>query len=112
MAGLTHLNVSLDTLRRDKFETITRRKGLSRVIEGLQVALDLGYDPVKVNVVVMRGVNDDELGAFVELTRRHALDIRFIEWMPFDQNQVWYGMVWYGMVWYGTVWYGMVWEFP
>lgn len=87
-AGLTHLNISLDTLRADRFEAMTRRRGHARVLAAIGQALELGYDPVKVNVVVMRGVNDDEIGDFVEMTRHKAVNVRFIEYMPFDGN-VW-----------------------
>jgi cyclic pyranopterin phosphate synthase len=56
------------------------------VLASIDAALALGYRPVKVNVVVMRGVNDDEVPAFVELTRRRPINVRFIEFMPFDDN--------------------------
>lgn len=87
-AGLTAINVSCDTLRPERFEVMTRRRGLDKVLAAISCAEELGYDPVKVNVVVMRGVNDDELGDFVELTRQRPLNVRFIEYMPFDDN-VW-----------------------
>ncbi|EIE21586.1 molybdenum cofactor biosynthesis prote [Coccomyxa subellipsoidea C-169] len=87
-AGLNLLNISVDTLRSDRFESMTRRRGHERVMGAIRHAVDLGYDPVKVNVVVMRGVNDDELCDFVELTRDAPLNVRFIEYMPFDGN-VW-----------------------
>nr|XP_053639170.1 molybdenum cofactor biosynthesis protein 1-like [Cherax quadricarinatus] len=86
-AGLTHLNVSLDTLIPQKFELITRRRGWERVMDGIEVALNLGYSPVKINCVVMRGKNEDELADFVELTRHKDIDVRFIEYMPFDGNK-------------------------
>lgn len=86
--GLTSLNISLDTLVPAKFEFMTRRKGHERVMESINAAIDLGYNPVKVNCVVMRGFNDDEICDFVELTRDKAINIRFIEFMPFDGN-VW-----------------------
>ncbi|KAL0036403.1 hypothetical protein WJX77_006194 [Trebouxia sp. C0004] len=86
--GLSLLNLSLDTLQPDRFEQMTRRRGHERVLETLDLALSLGLDPVKVNVVVMRGINDDEMGDFVELTRHKAINVRFIEYMPFDGN-VW-----------------------
>lgn len=86
--GLSLLNLSLDTLRADRFEHMTRRKGHARVLKTIDTALDLGYDLVKVNVVVMKGVNDDEIGDFVELTRNKNVNVRFIEYMPFDGN-VW-----------------------
>ena len=86
--GLTLLNLSLDTLDPERFVQLTRRKGHERVMAAIDEALALGYAPVKVNVVVMKGVNDDELGSFVELTRRKNINVRFIEYMPFDGN-VW-----------------------
>ena len=87
-AGLNALNISLDTLIEERFEKLTRRKGLSRVLTSIDTAVNLGYDPVKVNVVIMRGVNDDEIPLFVEMTRDKPINIRFIEYMPFDGN-VW-----------------------
>ena len=87
-AGLNALNISLDTLQAERFEKLTRRKGLSHVLASIDTAVSLGYDPVKVNVVVMRGVNDDEIPSFVEMTRERPINIRFIEYMPFDGN-VW-----------------------
>ena len=86
-AGVTGLNVSLDTLDSDRYMLITRRNGLNKVLDSIRLAEALGYDPVKINCVVMRGVNDDELGAFAELTRDRALEVRFIEYMPFDDNK-------------------------
>eukprot|EP00877_Chromochloris_zofingiensis_P000611 jgi/Chrzof1/10550/Cz05g03030.t1 len=87
-AGLTALNISLDTLKPERFEKLTRRLGHAKVISSIETALRLGFAPVKVNVVVMRGVNDDELIDFVEMTRHAPLNVRFIEYMPFDGN-VW-----------------------
>ncbi|XP_067841255.1 molybdenum cofactor biosynthesis protein 1 isoform X2 [Heptranchias perlo] len=86
-AGLNLLNVSLDTLVPAKFEFIARRKGFHKVMEGINKAIDLGYDPVKVNCVVMRGLNEDELLDFVKLTEKKPVDVRFIEYMPFDGNK-------------------------
>ncbi|EFJ36608.1 hypothetical protein SELMODRAFT_79056 [Selaginella moellendorffii] len=87
-AGLNQLNISLDTLVPAKFELLTRRKGHDRVLDSIDAAVELGYNPVKVNCVVMRGVNDDELADFAELTRHKPINVRFIEFMPFDGN-VW-----------------------
>lgn len=84
-AGVNLLNISLDTLHPERFERITRRKGWSKVMEAIQKAVDMGYTP-KVNCVVMRGVNDDEICDFVEWTRQVPLTVRFIEYMPFDGN--------------------------
>eukprot|EP00049_Salpingoeca_infusionum_P017887 m.354781 g.354781 ORF g.354781 m.354781 type:complete len:378 (+) comp17102_c0_seq1:111-1244(+) len=85
-AGLTHINVSLDTLLEPKFNFISRRKGLHRVLASIDHAIELGFTP-KVNVVLLRGVNDDELLDFVELTKDKPIDLRFIEYMPFDGNR-------------------------
>ncbi|EXB77328.1 Molybdopterin biosynthesis protein CNX2 [Morus notabilis] len=86
--GLTSLNISLDTLVPAKFEFLTRRRGHHKVLESINAAVELGYNPVKVNCVVMRGFNEDEISDFVELTREKPINIRFIEFMPFDGN-VW-----------------------
>lgn len=85
-AGLTGLNISLDSLRRDRFEAITLRDELERVLNGIDAALNAGFDSIKVNVVVMAGVNDDELLDFVEFARDRPLNVRFIEFMPFEGN--------------------------
>ncbi len=81
-AGLKRVNVSLDTLRADRFETIARRPGLDRVLRGIDAAIAYGLAPVKVNCVVMRGRNDDEVADFAELARRLPIAVRFIEVMP------------------------------
>nr|XP_055185751.1 molybdenum cofactor biosynthesis protein 1 isoform X2 [Nyctereutes procyonoides] len=86
-AGLSAINISLDTLVPAKFEFIVRRKGFHKVMEGIHKAIELGYSPVKVNCVVMRGLNEDELLNFVALTKGLPLDVRFIEYMPFDGNK-------------------------
>jgi cyclic pyranopterin phosphate synthase len=85
-AGLKRANVSLDTLREDRFAAIARRPGLNRVLEGIDAALAAGIGPLKINCVVMRGQNDDELEAFGALTRERAVHIRFIEVMPVTEN--------------------------
>lgn len=84
-AGLSALNISLDTLQEDRFQELTRRKGSQAVLDCISDAVQLGY-AVKINVVVMRGINEDEVCDFVELTRRQKLNVRFIEYMPFDDN--------------------------
>ncbi|XP_064504532.1 molybdenum cofactor biosynthesis protein 1 isoform X4 [Pseudopipra pipra] len=86
-AGLNAINISLDTLVPAKFEFIVRRKGFHKVMEGIHKATELGYRPVKVNCVVMRGLNEDELLDFVDFTKDLPLDVRFIEYMPFDGNK-------------------------
>lgn len=85
-AGLNLINISLDTLRPDRFLAITRRQGFDLVMQAIQRAIDHGYDPVKVNCVVMRGVNDDELADFVAMTEDRPIEVRFIEYMPFGGN--------------------------
>ncbi|XP_031436865.1 molybdenum cofactor biosynthesis protein 1 isoform X5 [Clupea harengus] len=86
-AGLDLLNISLDSLVPVKFEFIVRRKGFHKVMEGINKAIEMGYSPVKVNCVVMRGLNEDELLDFVALTEKKPLEVRFIEYMPFDGNR-------------------------
>jgi len=81
-AGLNRVNISLDTLKKDKFAEITRRDYYDKVISGIDTALELGLKPVKLNVVVKNGLNDDELLDFTELSREKNLHIRFIEYMP------------------------------
>lgn len=84
--GLNLVNISLDTLISDKYEVLTRRKGWNHVMRSIEKALSCGFDPVKVNCVVMKGVNDDELLDFVAWTKESNVEIRFIEYMPFDGN--------------------------
>lgn len=86
-AGVNLLNISLDTLRPDRFEAVTRRPGFGLVMRAIDEAVARGYDPVKVNCVVLRGVNDDELLDFVAWTRDLPIEVRFIEFMPFDGNR-------------------------
>lgn len=85
-AGLDALNISLDTLKPEKFEKITRRKGFEKVVAGIDLAVQLGFKP-KLNCVVMKNFNDDELCDFVEWTRERNVDVRFIEYMPFSGNR-------------------------
>ena len=85
-AGLRRVNISLDTLQDDRFTAIARRPGLDRVLAGIEAAIAAGLTPVKINCVVMRGANDDELEAFAALTRERAVHIRFIEVMPVTEN--------------------------
>ncbi|GBM02602.1 Molybdenum cofactor biosynthesis protein 1 [Araneus ventricosus] len=85
-AGLNALNISLDSLIPAKFEFIARIKGLNKVMKSIDAALEGGFDPVKINCVVMKGINDDELVPFVKLTEHKNLDVRFIEYSPFGGN--------------------------
>jgi len=84
--GINLLNISLDTLQEERFDRITRRTGLPTVLQAIELAIEAGYDPVKVNCVVMRGFNDDEVADFVEFTRDRPVEVRFIEYMPFTGN--------------------------
>lgn len=88
-SGLTHVNVSLDSLNPIKFERISRRPSATwqKVWKGLHLATELMPRQVKLNCVVMKGVNDDEICDFVELTKDMNIDIRFIEYMPFSGNK-------------------------
>jgi cyclic pyranopterin phosphate synthase len=88
-AGLRRINISLDTLRRDRFLALTRRDELDRVLAGIDAALAAGLDPVKVNAVVMRGVNDDELVDLAAFGREWGVEMRFIEFMPLDAQGAW-----------------------
>lgn len=81
-AGLRHLNLSLDTLRRDRYRQITGRDNFQEVWQGLERALDLGFHPLKINCVVLKGINDDELLKLALLARDHPVQVRFIELMP------------------------------
>jgi cyclic pyranopterin phosphate synthase len=88
-AGLRRINISLDSLRPDRFAAITKRDELDRVLDGIDAAFEAGLDPVKLNVVVMRGVNDDELVDFAVFGRDKGVQVRFIEFMPLDAQQAW-----------------------
>jgi cyclic pyranopterin phosphate synthase len=85
-AGLRRVNVSLDTLRPERFRQITRREGLEEVLEGLQAATAVGLGPVKINMVPILGVNDDEIVAFARMTLEHPWEVRFIEFMPISSD--------------------------
>lgn len=85
-AGVTTLNVSIDSLKKDKFNQITRRNYFEKVIENLDL-LEVNGFKVKLNVVVIKGFNDNEIIDFIEMTKNRDIQIRFIEFMPFDGNQ-------------------------
>lgn len=88
-AGLTRINVSLDSLRRDRFAAVTRRDELPRVVAGIRAAVAAGLNPVKINVVVQRGVNDDEIVDLARFGRDEGVTVRFIEFMPLDADGRW-----------------------
>ena len=88
-AGLKRINISLDSLRRDRFLELTRRDELDRVMDGIDSALSAGLNPVKINVVMMRGINDDEIVDFARFGREKGVTVRFIEFMPLEAGDVW-----------------------
>ncbi len=88
-AGVNRLNVSLDTLRQDRFETITRRDRIADVLDGLAAARDAGLAPVKINSVLLRGVNDDEACDLLAFAVENGYQLRFIEQMPLDAQHGW-----------------------
>jgi len=88
-AGLQRINVSLDTLRRDRFVALTKRDELERVLAGIDAARDAGLAPIKVNAVVMRGINDDEVVELARFGRDNGVGVRFIEFMPLDAQGEW-----------------------
>jgi len=88
-AGLDGLNISLDTLNREKFAKITRKDAFNKVMAGIQEARKVGLTPLKINVVLVRGINDEEIEAFAKLARDENLPVRFIEFMPLDNAGMW-----------------------
>jgi cyclic pyranopterin phosphate synthase len=88
-AGLDRVNISLDTLQRDRFLQMTRRDELVRVLDGIEAAKDAGFAPVKINAVIERGVNDDEIVALATYGREHDVEVRYIEFMPLDAAGHW-----------------------
>jgi GTP 3',8-cyclase len=88
-AGLDRVNISLDSLQPERFLAMTRRDELHRVLDGIAAAQDAGFDPVKINVVLQRGVNDDEIVDFADFGRQRGLHVRFIEFMPLDASGAW-----------------------
>jgi GTP 3',8-cyclase len=88
-AGLNRINISLDTFDRDRFVELTRRDNLDPVLEGIDAAVAAGFDPVKINVVVMKGINDGEILDFAAFGRAKGVTVRFIEFMPLDADEAW-----------------------
>ena len=88
-AGVNRLNISLDTLDPDKYREITRLGELKEALDGIEAAFDAGYDMIKINTVLIGGVNDDEIPAFVEMTRDKNIHVRFIELMPIGECAGW-----------------------
>lgn len=88
-AGLRRINVSIDSLLRHRFAEMTRRDALERVLAGLRAAEAAGLSPIKLNCVVLRGTNDDEVAEFAAFARGSGYDVRFIEYMPLDADHGW-----------------------
>ena len=88
-AGLRRVNISLDSLRPDRFVELTRRDELPAVLAGIDAAIETGFAPVKINVVLVGGVNDDEIIDFATFGRDRGVTVRFIEYMPLDADGTW-----------------------
>ena len=88
-AGLARINISLDTLKKDRFFEMTRRDELEHVLDGIDAAIDAGFSPVKINAVVQRGINDDEIVDLATFGRDKGIEVRFIEFMPLDASGTW-----------------------
>jgi len=88
-AGLKRINISLDTLNREKFSMITRRNGYEKVWQGIEEALKVSLFPIKINMVAIKGLNDEEIESFALLTLQHPLIVRYIEYMPSGNGEEW-----------------------
>jgi cyclic pyranopterin phosphate synthase len=88
-AGLRRVNISLDSLQRERFRQITRNDDFERVWEGIEEALRVGLSPVKINMVAIQGLNDDEIESFARLTLQLPLTVRYIEYMPAGNGEKW-----------------------
>ena len=89
VAGLQRLNISLDTLSPETFQRISRRKGLDKVLQGIEAAIDLGFDRIRLNAIAMTGLTEGEIIPLVRFAMQRNLEIRFIEFMPLDAEQNW-----------------------
>lgn len=88
-AGLRRVNISLDALDAERFQQITRREGYEKVVESIHIAKRVGFDPVKVNAVSVRGMTEDQIVPFGHFARETGVEIRFIEFMPLDADNAW-----------------------
>lgn len=88
-AGLSRINISLDALDPKKFEEITRRTGYEKVMAGIEAAKRVGFDPIKINAVSIRGMTEDEIVPFGRFARESGVEVRFIEFMPLDADNAW-----------------------
>lgn len=85
-AGVTHINISIDSMKKERFTRITGRDGLDQVMAGIEAALKADFPVIKLNVVAISGVNEDEILDFVAFVKDKAINLRFIEFMPFKNN--------------------------
>lgn len=88
-AGLDRVNISLDSLRPERYREITRGGDINAVLKGIEKAEEVGILPIKINVVAIRGLNDDEIVNFANITLNHSYQVRFIEFMPFGLDEMW-----------------------
>lgn len=88
-AGLKRVNISLDSLKRERFFYITRQDALHDVLNSVEKSIEVGLSPIKINMVVIKGLNDDEIIDFVRLTEKYPLIVRFIEYMPWGSLERW-----------------------
>ena len=88
-AGLHRLNISLDTLDEARFQRLTRREGIDRVLEGISAARQAGFDTIRLNAIAIRGSTEVDVVPLVDFARSHDLEIRFIEFMPLDADAQW-----------------------
>ncbi|MGO5064896.1 MULTISPECIES: GTP 3',8-cyclase MoaA [unclassified Clostridium] len=86
-AGLKRVNISLDSLKKDKFKSITRGGDINKIFKGIEKSLSLGMTPMKINTVIMKGINDDEIDDFMNLTKEYTISVRFIELMPIGEGR-------------------------
>jgi GTP 3',8-cyclase len=88
-AGLRRINIHLDTLDRRRFEELTRRDDFDRVMEGIEACLRLGFSPIKLNAVAIRGITEDDLVPLARFGRERGIEVRYIEFMPLDAQGLW-----------------------
>ncbi|MGV3484094.1 MAG: GTP 3',8-cyclase MoaA [Planctomycetaceae bacterium] len=88
-AGLKRLNISLDTLKEDVFQRISRRQGVARVLAGIDAAIEVGFDQIRLNALAIRGLTENEIESLVQFATARQLTIRFIEYMPLDADRAW-----------------------